>query len=42
MKQNDEPIGLFLSRREAMVLLGASGAAWLMGDNLSQAAAGSS
>src|SRR5512145_10150 len=42
MKQNDEPIGLFLSRREAMMLLGASGAAWLMGDNLSQAAAGSS
>ena len=42
MKQNDEPIGLFLSRREAMVLLGASGAVWLMGDNLSQAAAGSS
>ena len=42
MKQNDESIGLLLSRREAMMLLGASGAAWLMGDNLGLAAAGSS
>ena len=42
MKKNGELLNLFLSRREAMVLVGASSAAWLMGDNLGQAAAGSS
>jgi len=31
MKKNDEKIDLFLSRREAMLLLGATGASWLMG-----------
>jgi protocatechuate 3,4-dioxygenase beta subunit len=38
MKKNVALTNLFLSRREAMMLLGASGAAWLMGDNLGQAA----
>jgi protocatechuate 3,4-dioxygenase beta subunit len=40
MKKNDEKIDLFLSRREAMVLLGATGVAWLMGDTLGQTATG--
>ncbi len=40
MKKNDEQIGLFLSRRHAIVLLGATGAVWLMGCHRSQAATG--
>jgi protocatechuate 3,4-dioxygenase beta subunit len=40
MKKNDEQIGLFLSRRHAMVLLGATGAVWLMGCHRSQAVTG--
>lgn len=35
-------MGNLLSRREALVLLGASGAAWLMGANLGQANTGAS
>jgi protocatechuate 3,4-dioxygenase beta subunit len=42
MNKNDALMNSFLSRREAMVLLGASGAAWLMGDSLGQAATDSS
>lgn len=40
MKKNDERTGLLLSRRETMVLLGATGVAWLMGDTLGQTATG--